>query len=192
MIANSSNRILRILRPGYTMKCPSSSILTVLSVARMMSWWLQSATMCPASSFGRSSSFATAFSIRATTTTRTRTGTTIPRRHQFHQSSSRAVSSIIMFRDRDRHRRLSISTSSTVVFSSSRANEPADAFVTEKNSTSSILRNGIPLLIKKHDDRGGGRYGKILQEVGLDHIITPDTDLPSDRTVSTMDVFCNR
>jgi hypothetical protein len=151
-----------------------------------MAWWLRDGTMSPAA-FGRSS-FATAFSIRRATTTRTTTS----RNHHYHPSSFRAVSSIIMFRVRDRHRRPSISTSSTVVFSSSRANEPADAFLTGENSTSTSIRNGIPLPIEKHYDRDGGRYGKILQEVGLDHFITPDTDLPSDRTVSTMDVFCNR
>jgi hypothetical protein len=215
--ATQESREFAGLLVGGTMKCPSSSILTVLSVSRMMSWLLiQGGTMSPAASFGRTTSFATAFSIRATARrTRTTTSTTSLRRHHHHhhQSSSRAGSSIIML-VRDRQRRRSINTSSTVVFS--KANEPpADAFLTENSN--SIL-NGIPLPNIKHDDNNNasssfsqtaeagpgrtknhnnpgdnhGRYGKLLQEVGLDHIIAPDTDLPSDRTVSTMDVFCNR
>jgi hypothetical protein len=182
---------------GGTMKCPStSSILTVLSVSRMMSWWLlQGGTMSPAASFGRTSSFATAFSFRATrrTTTRTTSSTTSLRGHYHHHHHHSSGSSILML-VRDRQRRRSISTSSTVVFSRAKNEPAADAFLTE-NSTNSIL-NDTPLPIVKHnhpgDNHHGGRYGKLLQEVGLDHIIAPDTDLPSDRTVSTMDVFCNR
>lgn len=36
------------------------------------------------------------------------------------------------------------------------------------------------------------RYRKVLQDMGLDEIISPELDLSPHRTVSTMDVFCNR
>lgn len=46
--------------------------------------------------------------------------------------------------------------------------------------------------MEPHEHAKTRRYTEILQAVGLDDVISPQDDLPTHRTVSSVDVFCNR
>jgi hypothetical protein len=154
----------------------------------MLTWLLQGGTILSHTSL-----------LGRTTTCRCASAISIGVR-QRHNQSPRAVTSLLQFRDRGRRR-----SGATALFSST---EERDAIIAA-SSSSSIVNNSMQHGSSKEKQRdkkeprtttaapssnkkSHGRYGKLLQEVGLDHIISPDTDLSSARTVSTMDVFCNR
>jgi hypothetical protein len=159
----------------------------------MLTWLLQGGTI-----------LSHTFSLGRTTSCRCASAISIGVMQRHHQSPRPAVaSSILQCRDRDRRRR---SCGTTALFSSTEEKKDATIAAT---SSSSIINNSIQHGSSKEKQRekeqrptapsskktshgSHGRYGKLLQEVGLDHIISPDTDLSSARTVSTMDVFCNR